>query len=113
VTGEDAGCLPTRQSRAARGLRDLIGRTRAEYVHWRVSGRDLNPHALDLQICQPRLISGSITADQRLESVSEDRLHQIADALWVLSSFLTMRGNSAVTRLAQGWMLAGVLALDW
>ena len=46
-------------------------------------------------------------------SVSEDRLHQIANALWVLSSFLTMRGNSAVTRLAQGWMLAGVLALDW
>ena len=45
--------------------------------------------------------------------VSEDRLHQIANALWVLSSFLTMRGNSAVTRLAQGWMLAGVLALDW
>lgn len=44
--------------------------------------------------------------------VSEDRLHQIANALWVLSSFLTMRGNSAVTRLAQGWMLAGVL-LDW
>jgi hypothetical protein len=42
-----------------------------------------------------------------------DRLHQIANALWVLSSFLTMRGNSAVTRLAQGWMLAGVLALDW
>ena len=34
--------------------------------------------------------------------VSEDRLHQIANALWVLSSFLTMRGNSAVTRLAQG-----------
>jgi hypothetical protein len=45
--------------------------------------------------------------------VSEDRLHHIANALWVLSSFLTMRGNSAVTRLAQGWMLAGVLALDW
>ena len=40
------------------------------------------------------------------------RLHQIANALRVLSSFLTMRGNSAVTRLAQGWMLAGVLALD-
>jgi hypothetical protein len=40
-------------------------------------------------------------------------MHQIANALWVLSSFLTMRGNSAVTRLAQGWMLAGVLALDW
>ena len=34
--------------------------------------------------------------------VSEDRLHQIANALWVLSSFLTMRGSSAVTRLAQG-----------
>ena len=47
------------------------------------------------------------------ETVSEDRLHQIANALWVLSSFLTMRGNSAVTRLAQGRMLAGVLALDW
>jgi hypothetical protein len=46
-------------------------------------------------------------------NVPEDRLHQIANALWVLSSFLTMRGNSAVTRLAQGWMLAGVLALDW
>src|SRR2546426_10668788 len=47
------------------------------------------------------------------QTVSEDRLHQIANSLWVLSSFLTMRGNSAVTRLAQGWMLAGVLALDW
>ena len=47
------------------------------------------------------------------EKAFEDRLHQIANALWVLSSFLTMRGNSAVTRLAQGWMLAGVLALDW
>ena len=46
-------------------------------------------------------------------AVSEDRLHQITSALWVLSSFLTMRGNSAVTRLALGWMLAGVLALDW
>ena len=54
-----------------------------------------------------------ITADQRPVCVSEGRLHQIANALWVLSSLLTMRGNSAVTRLAQGWMLAGVLALDW
>jgi len=34
--------------------------------------------------------------------VCEDRLHQIANALWVLSSFLTMHGNSAVTRLAPG-----------
>jgi hypothetical protein len=43
-----------------------------------------------------------VTAGQRAACVSEDRLHQIANALWVLSSFLTMRGNSAVTRLAQG-----------
>jgi hypothetical protein len=60
--------------------------------------------------CRTRAPQGRSGDDH---DVSEDRLHQIVNALWGLSSFLTMRGNSAVTGLAQGWMLAGVLALDW
>ena len=79
---------------------------------WEHSGRDLHSHVHDLGFYGHSRHAISESAGQRPIYVSEGRLHQIANALWGLSSFLTMRGNSADTRLAQGWMPAGVLALD-